>query len=119
VSRRVLIALAAVLAVLLAGVVVVAAVGSGPSDRDRLVTCLERHGARPDGSAAPVGSKVTFTARIGADASAVHLLDRGRDRRPVLIESSDALLLDWRAGYDRARRGFWACVALVSPRPLP
>jgi hypothetical protein len=66
-----------------------------------------------------VGAKVTFTARIGADASAVHLLDRGRDRRPVLIESSDALLLDWRAGYDRARRAFWACVALVSPRPLP
>jgi hypothetical protein len=51
----------------------------------------------------------------------VALLDLGRDRRPVRIGPVDHpdQTLAWRAGYDRARRAFWACVALVNPRPLP
>lgn len=119
-SRRVLIAVSAVLIVLVAAVVVGVAAGAGPNDRDRLVSCLERHGARPTGSSSPpAGAKLTFTARIRADGSPVRLLDLGRDRRPVLIGSPDHRLLRWRAGSDRARRAFWACVALVSPRPLP
>jgi hypothetical protein len=116
VPRRALIAVAVLVAVLLAGVAVVAVAGSGPSETERFRTCLERHGATPGGKA-PDGAKVT--ARATVDGHAVTLHDLGRDRRPVVLEGSPDVTFDWRAGYDRARRAFWACVALVEPRPLP
>jgi hypothetical protein len=117
VRRAAWIAIVAVAALLLAAVAALAVAGSGPGPTERFTSCLERHGAKP-GSGPPAGAKVTFEATLADDGPRVALLDLGSDRRPVAIGDGERTF-DWRAGYDRARRAFWACVALVHPRPLP